>query len=194
MAITTEQIKALRDATGISVMQCKKALEEAGGDSEKAKILLRKRGTETAEKKSGRTLGAGVITAYIHQGTVGSMVELSCETDFVAKNDEFQRLAHDLAMQVAATNPQFIHREDVTEEAKQLAKEVFSREVENKPPALQEKILSGKLDAYFADKILLEQLFIKNQELLVKALIEGAIQKFGEKITVARFARFAVGD
>lgn len=175
-------------------MQCKKALEEAGGDLEKAKIFLRKRGAETAEKKSGRTLGAGVIAAYIHQGAVGSMVELSCETDFVAKNDEFQRLAHDLAMQVAATNPQFIRSEDVTEEAKQLAKEVFSREVENKPPALQEKILSGKLDAYFADKILLEQPFIKNQELLVKALIEGSIQKFGEKIAVARFVRFAAGN
>ena len=191
--ITTEQIKALRDATGISVMHCKKALEEAGGDAEKAKVLLRKRGADAAEKKSDRTLGAGFVAAYVHNGAVGAMVELSCETDFVAQNEEFRRLAHELAMQVAATNPQFVRREEITEEAKRFAAEPFMREVEGKPKALQEKILQGKLDAYFADKILLEQPFIKNPEMVVQNLIESAVQKFGEKIAVARFARFAVG-
>jgi elongation factor Ts len=198
--VTTEQIKALRDATGISVMQCKKALEEAGGDAEKAKVLLRKRGANAAEKKAERALGAGVIAAYIHNGAVGAMVELSCETDFVAKNEEFRKLAYELAMQVAASNPQFVRTEEVTDEAKRVAKEVFAKETvvlpaqAGKPQALQDKILAGKLDAYFADKILLEQPFIKDAEQTVRALIESAIQKFGEKIDIARFARFAVGN
>lgn len=189
--VTTDQIKALRAATGISVMQCKKALEEAGGDAEQAKILLCRRGAETAEKKSGRILCAGTVAAYIHNGVVGAMVELSCETDFVARNEEFRELARSLAMQVAATNPQFVRREDVTEETKRVAREAFAKEAEGKPQALQEKILSGKLSAYFADKILLEQPFIKNPEISVRSLLENAIQKFGEKIEVARFARFA---
>ena len=198
--ITTEQIKQLRDQTGISVMQCKKALEEGGGDAEKAKILLRKRGADAAEKKSDRTLGAGVIAAYIHNGAVGALVELSCETDFVARNEEFRKLAYELAMQVAASNPQFVRTEEVTDEAKRVAREVFAKEMAGlpaqagKPQALQDKILQGKLDAYFADKILLEQPFIKNPETTIQTLISNAIQKFGEKIDIARFARFAVGN
>lgn len=193
MAITTDRIKALRDATGISVMQCRSALEEAGGDAEKAKILLRKRGADAAEKKADRPLGAGFIATYIHNGAVGAMVELSCETDFVSKNEEFQKLAHELAMQIAAGNPQFIRQEEITDEAKQVAREVCVRETAGKPNALQEKILAGKLAAYFADKILMEQPFIKNPDETIQNLIENAVQKFGEKIAVARFARFAVG-
>ena len=193
--ITTEQIKALRDFTGISVMQCKKALEEAGGDTEKARILLRKRGADAAEKKADRTLLSGVVSSYIHgNGNVGAIVELSCETDFVAQNEEFRALAHQLAMQVAASAPQFVRREEVTDEAKSAAREVFAKEAEGKPAALQEKILSGKLDAYFGEKILMEQPFIKDPEQSVRALIEGAIQRFGEKIAVTRFARFSVGN
>lgn len=192
--VTTAQIKTLRDQTGISVMQCKKALEESGGDAEKAKILLRKRGADAAEKKADRTLGAGVVAAYIHNGSVGAMVELSCETEFVAKNDEFRKLAHELAMQVAAGNPQFIRTEEITDEAKQVAREVFAKETEGKPAELKEKILAGKLDAYFADRTLLEQSFIKDAEQTVRVLIDGAVQKFGEKIAVARFARFEVGQ
>ncbi len=194
MIVATDQIKRLRDQTGISVMQCKKALEEAGGDAEKAKILLRKQGAGVAEKKAGRTLLSGVISAYIHNGAVGAMVELSCETDFVAQNEEFRKLAYELAMQVAASAPQFVRREDVPDEAKRVAREAFAKETEGKPAALQEKILAGKLDAYFADKILMEQPFIKDPEQPVRARIDGAIQKFGEKIVVARFARFAVGN
>jgi len=193
--ITTEQIKALRDSTGISVMQCKKALEETGGDMAKAQILLRKQGADAAEKKAGRTLLSGVIASYIHgNGAVGALVELSCETDFVAQNEEFRELAHQLAMQVAALAPQFVRREEVTDEAMRAAREVFAKETEKKPATLREKILAGKLDAYFSEKILMEQPFIRDPEQPVRALIEGAIQKFGEKIEITRFARFSVGN
>lgn len=190
--ITTEQIKQLRDKTGVSVMQCKKALEEAGGDMDKALIILRKKGSDIASKKSDRTLGSGRIASYIHgNGAVGSLVELSSETDFVSKNDEFYALAYNIAMQVVATNPAYLKASDVTEEEKKKATEVFEKEVVGKPEDIKEKIIKGKLDSYFADKILLEQPFIKDGNIKIKDLIESAIQKFGEKIEVARFARFS---
>lgn len=192
--ITTDQIKELRDATGVSVMQCRKALEEAGGDMQKAVIILQKISKDAAQKKSDRKLGAGVVQAYIHStGTVGAMVELSCETDFVAKNEDFKALAYDIAMHITALNPEFLKKEDVSEEAKKVALEVFQKEVEGKPENIKEKILEGKLDAYFGDKTLLEQPFVKNPDLTIKNLIENAVQKFGEKTEITRFSRFAVG-
>lgn len=197
--ITTEQIKDLRDKTGISIMQCKKALEEAGGDMDKAVIILNKKSSQIAEKKSDRTLGSGIIQAYIHAGgIVGSMVELLCETDFVAKNEEFKALAYNLAMHVAATNPEFLKKEDILEEDLEKAKDVFAKEVEglsektNQPDDLKDKILSGKIDAYFKDKILLEQTYIKDPDQNINSLIESTIQKFGEKIEVGRFIRFSI--
>ena len=190
--ITTEQIKQLRDRTGVSVMQCKKALEEALGDMDKALIIMRKKGSDIASKKSDRVLGSGRIASYIHgNGNVGSLVELRSETDFVSKNDEFYALAHNIAMQVAATNPTYLKSGDITEEEKKRATEVFEKEVVGKPEDIKEKIIKGKLDSYFADKILLEQSFIKDDSLKIKDLIESAIQKFGEKIEVARFVRFS---
>ncbi len=193
--ITTEQIKALRDQTGISVMLCRKALEEAKGDIEKAKVILQRKGADAAAKKADRTLGAGTIASYIHHsGTVGVLVELSSETDFVSGNEAFKALAYDIAMHVAASKPEFVRREDISAEALSRAKEVLQKEVEGKPKAMQEKILEGKLNSFFAEKILLEQPFIKNPDQTVQNLIEGAIQKFGEKIEVTRFARFAAGN
>jgi len=190
---TTEQVKKLRDETGVSIMQCKKALEEAKDDMEKAKIILQKKGGDIAAKKSDRTLGSGSIACYIHaNGSVGAMLELSCETDFVSGNDEFKTLARDLAMQVTASNPEFVKKEDITAEARAKVAEVFAAEVVSKPEAMREKILQGKLDAYFADKILMEQEYIKNPDLKIRNLIESAVQKFGEKIEIARFARFSV--
>lgn len=190
--ISTEQVKELRDRTGLSIMQCKKALEETEGDIEKAIIVLRKASSSIAEKKSDRNLGAGVVQSYIHGiGTVGAIVELSCETDFVAKNEEFKGLAYDLAMQVAATDPQFLKIEDVTDEAKKTAKEVFEAEVADKPENIREKALEGKLVSYFGEKTLLEQPFIKNQEVKIKDLISQAVQKFGERIEIRRFVRFS---
>lgn len=191
--ITTEQVKELRDQTGISVMQCKKALEEAGGDTAKALVILRKKSGELAAKKSDRTFGAGIVQAYVHStGRVCAMVELVCETDFVSGNEEFKALARDIAMHVTATNPKFLSKDEITEDAKNTAKEVFMKEVEGKPKEMQEKILEGKLATYFGDMVLLNQPFIKNPDLTIEALILSAGQKFGEKIAIARFSRFAV--
>lgn len=193
MEITSAQLKELRDATGISVMQCKKALEEAGGDMEKAKIILQKKGGEAAAKKGDRELGAGAVGAYVHNThEVAALVNLACETDFVAKNEEFVALARDIAMHVAAQNPLHVSREEVTEETLAKAKEVFAEEVKDKPAEMQEKILAGKLDAYFKDRILLEQAFIKDPEKTISDLINAAIQKFGENIVIAQISRISV--
>lgn len=195
MEITTEQIKKLREITGISIMQCKKALEEVGGDMEKAQIVLRKQSAKAASKKSDRTLGAGTVAAYLHAGgAVGAMVELLCETDFVSKNEDFKKLAYEIAVQVAGTAPEFVRVEDIKEEDKVKAKEVFADEVKDKPADMQEKIIEGKLNAYFAEKILLEQPYIKNPDQKISNLIEEGIQKFGEKIEIGRISRFAVMD
>jgi elongation factor Ts len=193
--ITTEQIKELRDMTGISVMQCKKALEEAGGDKEKALIILRKKSGDIALKKADRTFNAGIVQAYIHNNSnVGVLVELRCETDFVGGNENFKALAHDIAMHVAATNPKFLKKEDIDENSKQKATEVFESEVKGKPENVKAKILEGKLASYFSEMVLLDQPFIKNPELTIKGLIDGAIQKFGEKIEIGKFVRFTVLD
>lgn len=195
--VTTEDVKKLRDATGISVMQCKKALEEAGGDAQKAMVILEKQAGAAAAKKGDRDLGSGVVASYIHgEGVVGSMVELSCETDFVAKNEEFKDLAYEIAMQVAATNPEFLREEDVSETDKQKAREVFEKEVEEagKPANMREKIINGKLDSYFEDKILLKQPYIKDDKKTISDLIAEAVQKFGERTEIRRFVRFSTND
>lgn len=193
MEITSTHIKALRDETGVSVMQCKKALEEAGGDMEKARIILQKKGGEAAAKKSDRALGAGAIGAYIHNtNEVAALVSLACETDFVAKNEEFIALAREIAMHVAAQNPAYVSRDDIDEAATEKAKEVFAKEVADKPADLQEKILGGKLDAYFKEQILLEQAFIKDPEKTIGDLVSAAIQKFGENIAIAEISRVSV--
>lgn len=196
MVITTEQIKDLRDQTGVSVMQCKKALEEAGGDQAKALVILRKKSGEIAAKRGDRTFGAGTVQAYVHStGNVASVVVLMCETDFVSGNEEFKSLARDIAMHVTALNPKFLNKEDIKEEDKVAAKEVFMKEIsdqlQNKPKEMQDKILEGKLATYFGEMVLLDQPFIKNPELTIQALIDSAVQKFGEKIAIARFSRFS---
>jgi elongation factor Ts len=174
-------------------MQCKKALEETGGDMEKAKMLLLKKSADAALKKSDRTLGAGVVSAYIHNtGTVGTMVELLCETDFVAKNEEFKTLARDIAMHASATNPQFLKRDDIDDKSKAMAEEMFMKEVVDKPKDMQAKILEGKMSAYWSERVLLEQQFIKNPDVTIQKLIESAVQKFGEKIELSRFVRYTV--
>ncbi len=192
-AITMDQIKALRDRTGISVMQCKKALEDAGGDEEKALMFLRKKGADVAAKKGDRELGAGSVAAYVHaNGAIGAMVLLSSETDFVSNNADFKALAYDIAMHVSAANPEFVSADEIDDAAKAKAKEFFMEEVKDKPAEMQEKILSGKMDAFFKEKVLLDQPFIKNSDLTVRQLLENAIQKFGEKIVVSRMVRFGV--
>ncbi|MDD2934992.1 MAG: elongation factor Ts [Candidatus Pacebacteria bacterium] len=191
--VTIDQIKELREKTGISIGQCKKALEEAGGDIEKATIILSKKGGDFAAKKSDRMLKSGTIATYVHSnGKVGSMVELLCETDFVAKNEEFTKLAYDIAMQIAATNPTFVKKEDITEDDRQKAIAVFEEEVKDKPTEMREKILEGKLNSYFKDKVLTEQDFIKNPESTISKLVEGAVHKFGERMEIGKFVRFQV--
>lgn len=193
MEITSQQLKELRDLTGISVMQCKKALEEAGGDMDKAVIILKKKRSEAAEKKSDRELGAGAVGAYIHNtNEVAAMVLLSCETDFVAKNEEFVALAKDIAMHVAATNPKYISKTEVDENSLTKAREVFLGEIGDKPAEMKEKILAGKMDSYFKEQILLEQDFIKNPENTIGEMITGAVQKFGENISVTSISRLSV--
>lgn len=190
---TTEEIKALRDETGVSVMQCKKALEEAGGDMEKAKVILRKISAATAAKKSERALGAGVAQAYVHAGnTVASVVVLSCETDFVARNEDFVKLARDVAMHIAATAPRFITRDDVKEADVSAAKAVFEEEAASVPEKARAAAIQGKMDKYLQDFVLLEQPFIKQPELSIRQLLEGATQKFGENIAVTSFGRYSV--
>jgi len=191
--ITTEQIKELRDRTGVSVMQCKRALEEAEGDIEKAVIILRKHSSAIAQKKSDRELCSGVVQAYIHNTKdVGALVQLSCETDFVAKNEEFIQLAYDIAMHITAANPIGLSREDITESDMKTARDVFKKEIEGKPQNMHEKILEGKLDAYFKDKILLEQPFIKSPEVTIQDLISSAVQKFGERVELTAFTRYSI--
>lgn len=193
MEITSTQIKALRDKTGISVMQCKKALEEAEGDMDKALIILKKKRSEAADKKSDRELAAGAVGSYVHNtNEVAAMIVLSCETDFVSKNEEFIALARDIAMHVAALNPKFISRSEVDEVALQKATEVFQAEVLDKPVDMQAKILEGKLSSYFKEQILLEQPFIKNPDTTIGELVNGAVQKFGENVNVTEIRRISV--
>jgi elongation factor Ts len=193
MNITTEQIKALRDQTGISIMQCKKALEEAAGNPEKALVILRKKSGEITAKKSGRMFKAGTIQAYVHSnGTVGAMVELNCESDFVSGNEEFIALTRNIAMHIAASNPKYLSMNDISESDKKTALGVFEAEVKDKPEAMRAKILEGKLNTYFGEMVLMNQPFIKNPEMTVQKLIDAAAQKFGEKMAVGRFIRFKV--
>lgn len=193
MEITTEVIKALRDETGVSVMQCKKALEEAGGDMEKAIVILRKIAAAGAGKKADRELGAGVAAAYTHAGgqVVGAVV-LACETDFVSRNPEFQQIAYDIAMHVAAMRPEFISKEQVKESDIAKAREVFTEEAASVKEEMREKVIQGKLDAFVKEKVLLDQPFVKNGDITVRQLIEGGVQKFGEKIEVVRMERLSV--
>jgi elongation factor Ts len=191
MDISTEIVKQLRDRTGISVMQCRKALEEAGGDIDKAEVILRKRSAGAAEKKADRELGAGAIGSYMHGADIGAMVLLSCETDFVARNEEFPVLAREIAMQVAATNPMYVSDAEISQEARTAAMAVFEAEVADKPADMQEKILAGKMQSYFRDMVLMDQPYIKDESKTVRDLISEAAQKFGERVEVSKIARFS---
>lgn len=195
--VTAEQIKKLRDMTGISMMQCKKALEDSNGDIEGALGYLKKKGVEVASKKSERTLGAGIVQSYVHSnGSVGSLIELYCETDFVARNEEFKALAYDIAMHITASNPVYLSTDKISEDVKKETRDMFAKEVSdmNKPEEIKEKILQGKIDSYLAERTLLSQPFVKNPDETVEALINNRIQKFGEKIEVGKFVRFSLLD
>lgn len=193
MEITSAQLKQLRDKTGISVMQCKRALEEAEGDMDKAIIILKKKRSEAADKKSDRELGAGAVGSYVHNtNEVAAMVLLACETDFVSKNEEFIALAKNIAMHVAASNPTYISKDELPADATEKAKEVFAPELEGKPEDMKEKIMEGKLSSYFKDQILMEQDFIKNPDTTIGEMVTGAVQKFGENVSIAQISRLSI--
>jgi elongation factor Ts len=190
-------VKALRDATGAGMMECKAALQEANGDLEQAKLILRKRGLAQAGKKSGRAMREGLIGSYLHMGgKIGVLVELNCESDFVARTEDFQTLLRELSLQVAAANPTYVRREDVPADVMDRERSVYRAQMENsgKPPAVIEKIVEGKLGSFYEQACLLDQPSIRDPKQTVTVLIQAAIAKLGENISVARFVRFKLGE
>jgi elongation factor Ts len=195
--ISAGQVKELREKTGAPMMDCKQALTEAKGDLENAIVLLRKKGVSVAAKKATRVTGEGSVASYIHAGgKIGVLVEVNCESDFVARTDDFKELVHDIAMHIAASDPKFVRKEDVTPEAFEREKDIYRAQAAStgKPPAVVEKIVAGKMEKFYEEVCLLEQPFIKDQTVNISQLIAAKIGKLGENIAVRRFARFKVGD
>ena len=195
--ISIELIKQLRERTAAGFSDCKKALEEAGGDIEKAIDILRKKGLVIAAKRAGKMAKEGIVEAYIHTNKkIGVLVEINCETDFVARTEEFKEFAHNVAMQIAATNPISITREDVPPEVLEREKRIYEEQLREagKPEHVIPKIIEGKLEKFYKENVLLEQPFIKNPELTIQDLLNELISKTGEKIVIRRFARFQVGE
>ena len=197
MEITAGLVKGLRERTGAGMMDCKKALEEAAGDVEKAIDLLRVRGLSKAAKKAGRDTSEGLVVSYIHPGNrIGVLVEVNCETDFVARTDEFQALVRNLAMHIAAAAPLGVSRDDIPADLVAKEREVFKAQAleEGKPAAVVDKIVQGRVEKFFAEAVLLDQIYVKDNDKKVADLVNEAIAKLGENIRVARFARFQLGS
>ncbi len=196
MNISAANVKALRERTGAGIMDCKKALMEADGDIDKAIEYLRKKGAALAEKKQGRETNEGAIEAYIHPGNrLGVLLEINCETDFVAKTPDFQTLARDIAMQIAATNPIAVKREDVPQELIEREKDIYRTQAknENKPEHIIEKVIEGKIEKFYQENVLMEQHFVKDPNKTIREVITDAIAKLGENISVRRFVRYELG-
>jgi len=194
--ISAESVKNLREKTGAGMMECKKALTESNGDFEKAIDLLRQKGLASALKKAGRTASEGLVEAYIHMGKIGTMVEINCETDFVARTDDFKELVKDIAMHITAANPQYLSREDVPQDVLEREKEIYRAQVADKPAQVVEKIIQGKLEKFYADTCLLDQVFIKDpdQKNKIHDLVTQKIAKLGENLVIRRFSRFQLGE
>lgn len=197
MEVTAQLVKQLRERTGAPMMDCKAALTESQGDMEKAVDGLRKKGLAAAAKKAGRITAEGAVGSYIHGGgKIGVLVEVNCETDFVARTDPFQELVRDVAMHIAAADPRFVHRDEVTEEVLDRERAIFREQAaaSGKPPAVIERIVSGKLEKYYSEFVLLEQPFVKDPDKTVSQMIAERIARIGENIQVRRFARFKLGE
>jgi elongation factor Ts len=195
--ISANQVKELREKTGAPMMDCKQALTEAKGDLEQAVILLRKRGVSVAAKKATRVTSEGSVASYIHAGgKIGVLLEVNCESDFVARTEDFKEMVHDISMHIAASDPKFIRKEDVTPEAFDREKDIYRAQAAatGKPPQVVEKIVEGKMSKFYEEVCLYEQPFIKDQTISIGQLIASKIGKLGENIAVRRFARFKVGD
>lgn len=193
--ITAELVKTLREKTNVGMMECKAALTEADGDLEKAETILRKKGIAKADKKADRQTKEGIVASYIHlAGRVGVLIEVNCETDFVAKNDNFRELVKDITLHIAASNPRFLQREDVPAEFIAKEREIAAEQVKGKPANIVDKIVDGKVDKIFADNCLLEQAFIKNPDITIRDLVKSKISELGENLVIRRFVRYAVGE
>ena len=192
--VNISQVKRLREITSLPVMECKKALEKASGDIEKAKEILKKKGFDLAKKKLGREVKDGIIASYIHPGSkIGVLLEINCETDFVAKTADFQQLAKDLSLQIAATNPLSIRQEDLPQEMIEEKKGWWKEEFASKPTSVQEKIIAGKLEDFYKEIVLLDQPFVKEPEMSINDYLTSVIAKLGENITIRRFVRYELG-
>lgn len=194
--ISADMVRELREKTGAGMMDCKKALEESNGDFEKAVTVLRQKGLASASKKAGRTASEGLISSYIHMDRIGVLLEVNCETDFVARTEDFRNLVKDIAMHIAAANPVYVSREQVPSEVIEKEKEIYRAQITGKPPQVVEKIIEGKLEKFYNETCLLDQVFIKDpeQKMRVKNLITEMIAKLGENIVVRRFVRFQLGE
>ncbi|GAB6162738.1 translation elongation factor Ts [Desulfothermus naphthae] len=197
MKITAKMVKELRDKTGAGMMDCKKALLESGGDEEKALAWLRQKGLSKAQKRAGKTASEGMIGSYIHMnGKIGVLVEINCETDFVAKSDKFQEFAKNIAMQIAASSPQYISPEDIPQEVLEKEKEIYANQAkeEGKPENIIPRIVEGKLKKFYKEVCLLEQPYIRDDSLSIQDLLNELVSVLGEKIVIRRFVRFEVGE
>jgi len=195
MAISAYQVKKLRDATGAGMMECKSALTEANGDMEAATTLLRKRGLATAAKKAGRSTSEGLIGHYIHMGgKIGVLVEVNCESDFVARTDKFQELTRELAMHIAAANPTYVRREDVPADVVARERDIYKDQVKDKPAQVIDKIVEGKMNSYYQQFCLMEQASVRDPNVTITQLVQDAIRILGENMTISRFVRFKVGE
>ena len=193
-AITAELVNQLRQKTNAGMMDCKKALTEANGDMEAAETILRKKGIAKAEGKADRAAKEGIVSSYIHlAGRVGVLIEVNCETDFVAKNENFQAFVKDLTLHIAAANPRWLQREDVPEPLLAKEREIAAEQVKGKPANVVDKIVEGKLNKFFAESCLLEQAFIKDDKLTIRDLVKSKIAELGENLVIRRFTRYAVG-
>ena len=195
--ITAQSVRMLRQKTGLGMMDCKKALQETGGDSEKAIEYLRKQGLSAVEKRAGRDASEGLIQAYIHQGSrLGVLLEVNCETDFVARTDDFQAFAKDVAMHIAASQPLAVSREGIPAAAVERERAIYLEQAKNegKPEHIAEKIVAGRLEKFYQENCLMEQVFVKNPDQTIGELVSEITAKIGEKITVRRFERFVLGE
>ena len=197
MSATAEQIKRLRELTGAGVLDAKRTLEQYNGDFDKALAVLKEKGLKAAEKKAERVAKQGLIETYVHAGgKIGVIIEVNCETDFVAATNEFKQLAHDLALQIAAAKPRYVSMNDIPADVVEAQKKIFTdaARAEGKPEAIIEKIVQGKTDAFFKETVLLRQPFIRDEAVTIQDLIQSVIAKLGENIVVRRFARFELGE
>src|SRR5271163_2194770 len=195
--VSAQQVKELRDRTGAGFTACREALVEGGGDVERAINILRKKGQAAAAKKAQRATSEGLVSSYIHAGgKIGVLIEMNCESDFVARTDEFQRLCHDVAMHIAALDPRFLRREEVTQETLDRERDIYKEQAKatGKPENVIEKIVNGKMEKFYEENCLYEQHFIKDEGVTVKELVDQAIAKVGENIAIRRFSRFKVGE